>query len=124
MANTLDILLNMEIPSPKEKAFKIKRLSALAGEDVVFQLRELTYSHVGQIKRLHSDDDEMSVHVVLAGTVSPDLKNTALAEKYGAVTPAELVKKMLSPGEIEDLSRAIERLSGYRMSTLEEVKKN
>jgi len=29
---------------------------------------------------------------------------------------------MLLPGEIADLSRAVERLCGYRMLTIEEVK--
>jgi hypothetical protein len=30
---------------------------------------------------------------------------------------------MLLPGEIEDLSRTIEKLSGYRTDTIEEIKK-
>ena len=45
-----------------------------------------------------------------------------LKEKFGGATPAETVKNMLLPGEIEDLSRAVERLCGYRMLTIEEVK--
>ena len=51
-----------------------------------------------------------------------DLKDKRLAEKFGGATPAETVKAMLLPGEIEDLSRAIERLCGYRITTIEEVK--
>ena len=61
--------------------------------------------------------------ILLAGVVDPDFKNTALQEKYGAATPAELVEKLLLPGEIEDLAREIEKLSGYRTVTLEEIKK-
>jgi hypothetical protein len=30
---------------------------------------------------------------------------------------------MLLPGEIEDISRAVELLSGYRATTIEEIKK-
>ena len=33
------------------------------------------------------------------------------------------LKKMLLPGEIEDISKAIEKLSGYRTNTIEEIKK-
>lgn len=29
---------------------------------------------------------------------------------------------MLLPGEIEELSRAVEKLCGYRMTTVEEIK--
>ena len=38
------------------------------------------------------------------------------------VTPAETVKAMLLPGEIADLAIAVEKLSGYRRTTIEEVK--
>ena len=61
-------------------------------------------------------------HVLLAGCVEPDLKAKELKEKYGGATPAETVKAMLLPGEIEDLSRAVERLCGFRRITIKEVK--
>ena len=38
-----------------------------------------------------------------------------------AVKP--LLKRLLLPGEIEDISREIEKLSGYRVVTLKEIKK-
>ena len=59
----------------------------------------------------------------LRGVVEPDLKSAELMSKYNAITPAETIKKMLLPGEIIDISRAIERLSGYRIDTIEEIKK-
>ena len=34
-----------------------------------------------------------------------------------------VVEKLLLPGEIEDLSREVEKLSGYRSVTIEQVKK-
>ena len=66
--------------------------------------------------------EDTSVHILLAGCAQPNLKDRSLAEKYGGATPAETVKAMLLPGEIEDLSRAVERLCGYRGATIEEVK--
>ena len=58
----------------------------------------------------------------LSRCVEPDLKAKELKEKYGGATPAETVKAMLLPGEIEDLSRAVERLCGFRRITIDEVK--
>ena len=124
MTNALDILLRMDIPEPQRKEIKVKRLSKLAGEPVTFTIRELTFSRVAEIKEQHNEDGEMAVFTLLAGVTSPNLKDKALLEKYGAATPAELVKKLLTPGEIEDISRAVEILSGYRTATIEEVKKN
>lgn len=122
MDNTLDLLLKSEIPQSPEKQFRLKRLSELCGGDVVFTLKALPYSRVAEIKDTHSGDD-MEVYILLAGVVSPDLKAKELLEKYKAATPAELLKNLLLPGEITEVSREVEILSGYRGTTIEEIKK-
>lgn len=119
--NTLDLLLKMDIPSPQEKEVKIKRLSDLCGEPVIFKVKQLSYSRINEIREQHRFDGEISIFTVLAGSVSPNLKNPELLSKFKVPTPAELLKKMLLPGEIEDLDREIEYLCGYRYNTLEEV---
>ena len=80
MSGALDILLRAEVPEPQTKAFKHKRLSKLCGEDVVFTLRELGFSRVADIKKLH-EGEEMEVHILLAGIVEPDLKDKGLLAK-------------------------------------------
>ena len=122
MSNTLDLLLKMELPHPPEKVVKLKRLSQICGAPVELKLRALSYSKAAELTSSVMDD--LNVHIILAGVVEPNLKDRELLEKYGAATPAELVKKLLLPGEIESLAREIERLSGYRTNTIEEVKKN
>ena len=54
--------------------------------------------------------------------IDPDLKSAPLQRKFSGITPAETLKAMLLPGEIADLSREVERLSGYRRATIEKVK--
>lgn len=122
MSSAIDLLLGAAIPEPETKEIKIKRLSKICGADVIFTIRELGFNRVADLKKMH-DDGELSLHIVLAGVASPDLKNQSLMEKYGVLTPADLLKKMLTPGEIEDISREIEKLSGYRVPTIEEIKK-
>ncbi len=119
--DVLELLLKADVPNLPEKEFKQKRLSELCGGPVIFKLRGLPYNRAADIIKRQSDD--MGVHIILAGTIEPNLKAPELLEKYSAETPAELVKKMLLPGEIEDLSRVIEKLSGYRVTTMEEIKK-
>lgn len=123
MSKMLDRLLKPEIPSVQKDlptgTYKVKRLSKLAGEDVVFTLRALPY---GRVKDIQAMTEEADVAILLAGCVDPSLKDPALKEKFGGATPAETVKAMLLPGEIADLSRAVEKLSGYRMETIEEIK--
>ena len=84
-------------------------------------MRSLSYNRAAEIRRMGGDD--VKLHIVLAGVKSPDLKNQELLDHYGAATPAELLKLLLLPGEIEDLCIEIEKLSGYRTDTVEEIKK-
>ena len=124
MSEILDLLLRPETPNVQkqltEKRYRIKRLTELYGEEAVFLIRALPYGKVEELRE--SGLEELSVHILLAGVVAPDLKDKRLAEKFGGATPAETVKALLLPGEIEDLSRAVERLCGYRTATIEEVK--
>lgn len=118
---TLEILLHRGKTLPvQKKDVKIKRLSTEA-EPVVFSLRSLSWTRAAEIRKMGGDDTQ--IHMVLAGTEAPDLKNQALLDLYGAATPAELLKLMLLPGEIEDSAAEIDRLSGYRQMTVEAVKK-
>lgn len=123
-ATILDLLLRPELPNVQKELptakFKIRRLSELLGADVVFTLRALPYGRVEELREGQADD--LSVQIVLAGVTDPSLKAPELARRFGGVTPAETLKAMLLPGEIEDLSRAVERLCGYRVNTIEEVK--
>lgn len=121
--SVLDLLLGAKVPNVEETRqtgkFRVDRLSELTGQDVVFEVHGLDYGRVNDIRRFSQDTE---VNILLAGCSSPDLKDPRLAKKFGGETPAETVKAMLLPGEIEDLSMQIERLSGYRYKTIEEVK--
>lgn len=123
MSEMLDRLLRPEMPNVQknlpESRYRVKRLSELAGEDVVFTLRGLPY---GRVRDIQAMTEEADVAILLAGCADPELKDPALREKFGGATPAETVKAMLLPGEIADLSRAVEKLSGYRRETIEEIK--
>ena len=119
----LDILLGDKVGEVErelpEARYRVDRLSEAAGEDVVFTLRALPYGKVHDLERFTQDAD---VNILLAGCREPDLRDRRLMEKFGAPTPAEAVKRLLLAGEIADLSGAVERLSGYRRTTITEVK--
>lgn len=119
----VDLLLRPELPNVRRelptKRFEIPRLSKLVGEKVVFTLRGLPYGRVQELRRLEEDSE---IQILLSGCVEPELKDPRLLERYSAPTPADVVTAMLLPGEVADLSREVERLSGYRMLTIGEVK--
>ena len=120
----VSLLLRPELPNVQKELptakYKVNRLSELLGTDVVFTLKGLPYGKVQKLREsLFGDVD---IHILLQGCVDPDLKDPALKDRFGGATPAETVKAMLLPGEIADLSRAVERLCGYRRQTIDVVK--
>ena len=121
MSKFLDMMLRPEVASVEKElptaSYEIKRLSKLLKEPVTLELRGLPYGKAQQLRVMEVDQE---VQILLAGC--PELKDPALKEKFGGATPAETVKAMLLPGEIADLSRAVERLSGYRQNTIKEIK--
>lgn len=133
--SVLDLLLSAETPNVLKALptarYKVHRLSKLAGTDVVFDLRAVTY---GRIRAIQEGVDDIPLELVLEGVENPDFTSPALQEKLGVLSDAQrsslpakvvagdTVKALLLPGEVEDLARAIERLSGYRTNTIEAVK--
>ena len=121
--SVLELLLGESVGSIAKQLptarYELPRLSEAAGQRVIFTLQALPYGRVQDIGRLEQD---AQLQILLSGCVEPDLKDTRLQAKFGGVTPAETLKAMLLPGEISDLSAAVERLSGYRRTTIEEVK--
>ena len=110
-----------EITKKISKSYVHISCSQECGEEAVLELRTLSYDRVEEIKELHQK--ETSVYIVLEGVVAPDFRSKELREKYGCETTVDLIKRLLLPGEIEDISREIEKLSGYRVVTLKEIKK-
>lgn len=121
MSKFLDMMLRPEVEDVAKNLptaqYEVKRLSRLVGEPVTLELRALPYGKAQELRGLERD---VEVHILLAGC--QELKDEGLRAKFGGVTPAETVKVMLLPGEIADLSRAVERLSGYRQNAIREIK--
>ena len=121
MSKFLDQMLRPEAADVRKNLptarYEIKRLSRALGEPVAVELRALPY---GKAEQLREMEHEQEIHILLAGC--EELRDEGLSAKFGGATPAETVKAMLLPGEIADLSRAVERLSGYRQNTIREIK--
>lgn len=123
--DVIDLLLRAD--SPKVTAarqtaeLEVKRLTKAFGAPFRVTVRGLSYN---QYMDIMAGSGARDVDVVLAGVVSPNLRDPRLLEHYGVPTPGELVPAIFLPGEISDLAKRVERLTGFRQTMLEEVKKN
>lgn len=127
-------LLQMDAAKIKElpeKEVKIKSLSEKMGEPIFFRCRAIDGKQYAEIQKQgidlskngslrNIDMHKVSILTVLSGVIEPDLKSKDLLAHFGAVSPKELIEKMLLAGEIADLKIAIEELSGYETEEDEE----
>lgn len=136
MSDVVNILLNLdakkvELPS---KEVEIKRLSEVAGTPVIFNIRAIDQEQFEEIQNMSTtidfknqdsdiDVSIMQLETILHGVESPSLRDKALVKHYGVVTPYDLVKKLLLPGEISSLYDQITQLSAFNTGAVEEVKK-
>lgn len=129
--STLDLLLGMDPAKLKRpvKQVELTRLSEAAGGQVVFTIQALTLSEeeeISEISDREGDKDPVAVRIftVLKGVTSPDLKDKKLLERYGAVTPKELLEsgRLLQSGEIAHLYNQISMLSGYSENAVADLK--
>jgi len=122
--NVLDLLLRPEVQNVRkhlpEKRFMVKRLTELAGQDVIFTLRGLPYDKIRKAQKL---EDDRALSIVLDGCAEPDFRDKRLLdESDGIVTPFDAIKAKLTAGEIDEISVQIQLLSGYLSGALDEVK--
>ncbi|MCB2300934.1 phage tail assembly chaperone [Clostridium tagluense] len=133
--STLDLLLKSDLTKIQipTKEVELKRLSEILGDTVIFKCEALDAERFNEIQEnaLHINEKgefenintgEMQIFTILEGVKEPSLKSKDLLEKFGAVTPKELIKKLLLPGEISNLYNIISELSGFNKDTVVEIK--
>ncbi len=125
---TVEKLLGACNRAPGEQCLQFKSWTDADGNPVVFRIRELSYNKICELQEMNrSNEIGFAAGLITAGVVEPNLRDDRLQQALGVVTPYEVVCKMLRAGEIAKLQIAIEKLSGYRGSTLQilaDIEKN
>ena len=125
--NMVDRLLKADVVNKlaerPTKKVKMERLSKLFGFDFVITLRAIDPERYADIQKMvvdftngNADDVDiyrMQTQTLLAGIADPDFKNKELMEKFGAILPADIIRKLFLAGEIADLTAQITELNGY-----------
>lgn len=128
--NTLELLLKADTEQFKlpTKKVELPRISEIFKGQAVFTCQALSPSKYNDIQETNSISDgkidtmEVQMAVVLAGVTDPNFKNKELLDYFKAPTPAELVRKILLPGEIVTLFNVISEISGFGRNVIKEIK--
>ena len=103
--------------------FKIRALSSKEHEHA---RNMATRMPKNKNERVQVDNTIYCSQIILAGCIEPNFKDAQSIAELNCVSPEEYINRVLLPGEINDLSNEIDRLSGFGedMSELVEEAKN
>ena len=90
------------------KPFTVRAMSYDEWTDM--QQRSVTVARDGRAKLNAGKLNEL---IALACCVEPDFSSSDFIDEMGCKTPSELLRAVLLPGEILDVSKEISRISGF-----------
>lgn len=137
MSNVMDILLKSDIDKIKLpiKQVKIKSLSEIFGEDIVFTIQAIQVKKYNEIQESgikisedgelgEIDSNKIQILTIIESVKEPNLKSKELMEHFKVHSPTELIEKLFAgkPGEVLKLYNSINELCGYGKGAVEEIK--
>ena len=122
----LDKMLKTDLEKIKEMPraeIKIPRLMEKFGEPIVVQaigtdrlneIQEMNNSggKAGKNSTKTRDDLAATLEIVADGVVDPNFRDSRLLEKFNTPDPGDIIKAILLPGEIQQISMKILELCG------------
>lgn len=122
----LDLLLNADANKLKnvKKQYEVKRLSDALGEPFIVEISPLTNEQMNYVMEIGKDekDTKLSILCESCKVGGHSFKEKEIMDKYGVYTPYELIEKIFLPGEIFEIYKVINDLSGFTKDAVVEIK--
>ncbi|MBM6747924.1 hypothetical protein H5995_01310 [Megamonas rupellensis] len=134
--NIVDKLMTIDAGKILERpteTMEIKRLSNLLGEPFLIKLQAVHPQRYTEIQSMAVDLNKkghinnvdiykQNTHMILASLVEPNIKDRKLLEHFKAATPVDLIGKLFLAGEIDEINKKINELSGFNDEETEKIK--
>ena len=72
--------------------------------------------------KITTDNEKFITEMVIGCVVFPNLNDASLQDSYGAAGAADLVHKMLTPGEFTNLANMVQQVNGFEVGMKDKVK--
>lgn len=125
----LELLLETDekkLQALQKSDMEVTRISEAIGEPFLVTCTCITTENLKHVSEISKDEREMELNILLecARIEGKKFSDKSLREKFKAETGIAVIEKLLRAGEISQLYKEINRLSGYTKGAVEEVKKN
>lgn len=103
--------------------WKIAPITSDENEAIVARCKHKTMVPGTREVKVTVDSEEYAAELIVACVKFPNLNTEQLQASYGAIGAAALVKKMLTPGEYQDLFNAVLEANNFEVGMDEKVTK-
>ncbi len=120
--NTVDKLLKMDAGKIKKNEKTVTLYLSRLGEEFEFNCKEIDSEYISELQEDSLDlDVEGNVKIrtynqkvlSIIESCSEVFKNDEIIKHFNCVTPKDLVKKIMTSGEMDELYKEINKLNGY-----------
>lgn len=121
----IDKLLQTDVKKLEKQAkkYEVKRLSEIISEPFIVDIKPLSMEQINHIGEISKNGNDRELAIVEACKVEgKKFTDKDFLEKFKCVSGAEVVGKLLQPGEVQAIYSIINDLSGYKVGVVEEIK--
>ncbi len=126
--NSLEDFFQQKVKAVENKKIVAsKRITDKHGKPREWEIKSITNKEDDALRRKHTtyiktksgatmpriDTAKYNESMIVSCVVFPDLRNVQLIESWGVSTAEELLNKMLTPGEINELLKAVQDVNGW-----------
>ena len=105
----------------KPVAWKIRALNSSEDMEISNRCKKKTFNQATKTTEITINQTQYADELMCKCITYPNLDDAALQDHYNAVGAADLLKKMLKPGEYADLLRAVQEANGFDVGMDEKV---
>ena len=103
--------------------WRIKILNETQLDKLKSQCKKRVYNPKTQQTQIETDTSKLADLMIENSVIYPNLNNAELQNSYSAIGAIELAKKMLIPGEYNDLILAVNEANGFKSGMEEKIKR-
>lgn len=107
----------------KPAVWKLRVLTSEESDTILNSCKKKEFVPGTRDVKISTDNDKFVTEIVCASVIRPNLNAEKLQNSYGAVGAADLIHKMLTPGEFTDLANAVQQACGFEVGMKDKIKR-
>ena len=107
----------------KPMEWKLRVMTSEECDNILRECKKKEFVPGTREVKITTDQEKFITELTTACVTYPNLNSEELQNSYGAVGAAELVHRMLTPGEFSDLANTVQQANGFDVGMKDKIKR-